>query len=162
MEDERLLKIRNLDNAKLIDIVKNYKQYDYPSEFRSEALKILAERGITNNALKISGNLDNNKYDNAEQIFKKFTQNNNIALFFYFASGLAYISNNMALGFILSLLFLGVMIFVFSNRNDFYRAIKEDDKDFSTTLFVFVGIPFYFFIYFMTKNEMKEKLNKLL
>lgn len=162
MEDERLLKIRNLDNAKLIDIVKNYKQYDYPSEFRSEALKILAERGITNNALKISGNLDNNKYDNAEQIFKKFTQNNNITLFFYFASGLAYISNNVALGFILSLLFLGVMIFVFSNRNDFYRAIKEDDKDFSTTLFVFVGIPFYFFIYFMTKNEMKEKLNKLL
>ena len=162
MEDERLLKIKNLDNAKLIDIVKNYKQYDYPSEFRSEALKILAERGITNNALKISGNLDNNKYDNAEQIFKKFTQNNNITLFFYFASGLAYISNNVALGFILSLLFLGVMIFVFSNRNDFYRAIKEDDKDFSTTLFVFVGIPFYFFIYFMTKNEMKEKLNKLL
>ena len=106
--------------------------------------------------------MENNKYDNAEQIFKKFTQNNNIALFFYFASGLAYISNNVALGFILSLLFLGVMIFVFSNRNDFYRAIKEDDKDFSTTLFVFVGIPFYFFIYFMTKNEMKEKLNKLL
>ena len=44
MEDERLLKIKNLDNAKLIDIVKNYKQYDYPSEFRSESLKILAER----------------------------------------------------------------------------------------------------------------------
>lgn len=162
MEDERLSKIKNLDNTKLIDIVKNYKQYHYPIEFKTEALKILEERGITNNTLKISGNLENLKYDDAEQIYKKFTQYNNVALFFYLTAGFAYMSNNSGLGFILSFLFLGVMILVFSTRNDFYKVTKEDDKDYSSALFVIVGIPFYFFIYFLTKNEMKEKLNKLL
>lgn len=162
MEDERLSKIRNLDTAKLIDIVKNYKQYQYPVEFKTEALKILEERGITNNTLKISGNLENSEYDDAEEIYKKFTQYNNVALFFYLTAGFSYLSDNSVLGFVLSFLFLGVMIMVFSSRNEFYRVIKEDDKDYASALFVIVGIPFYFFMYFLTKNDMKEKLNKLL
>ena len=98
MEDERLNKIKNLDNPKLIDVVKNYQRYNYPVEFRDEALKILRQRGIHENALKISGNLENIKYDEARNIYHKINLYNNLAFIAYILSMIVYFSGNPGYG----------------------------------------------------------------
>ena len=98
MEDERVNKIKNLDNPKLIDVVKNYQRYNYPVEFRDEALKILRQRGINENALKISGNLENAKYDDARKIYDKINLYNNLAFAAYILSIFVYFSGNAAFG----------------------------------------------------------------
>ena len=45
----------------LFDVVKYYKQYGYTDEIRESALLILSERGIGEQILKLSGNLNNYK-----------------------------------------------------------------------------------------------------
>ena len=161
MEDERVNKIKNLDNPKLIDVVKNYQRYNYPVEFRDEALKILRQRGINENALKISGNLENAKYDDARKIYDKINLYNNLAFAAYILSIFVYFSGNAAFGLLFSVIFLILMMLVYSNRNDFFKAIKETDRDFSMAIFLFIGIPMYFLVYFLTKRDLKEKLERL-
>ena len=39
--------LKTLDNSKLIDVVKNYKQYGYDEETRNSAISILEERGVS-------------------------------------------------------------------------------------------------------------------
>ena len=161
MEDERLNRIKNLDNPKLIDVVKNYQRYNYPVEFRDEALKTLRQRGIHEDALKISGNLENVKYDEARRIYDKINLYNNLAFATYILSIFVYFSGNAGFGILLSAVFLILMLLVYSSRSDFFKIIKESDRDFSMAIFLFIGIPMYFLVYFLTKRDLKEKLERL-
>ena len=43
---DQLERIKTLSNDKLIDVVKNYRQYGYSDELRNVALEELQERGI--------------------------------------------------------------------------------------------------------------------
>ena len=60
--DERINRLKDLDDYKLLDVIKNYKRYNYPESFKEEALKILEERGFGDEAIKLSGGYSNNMY----------------------------------------------------------------------------------------------------
>lgn len=57
--DERIEKLKDLKTQNLIEVVKNYKKYNYTNEIRDQAIRILEERGISQEELKLSGNLTN-------------------------------------------------------------------------------------------------------
>ena len=58
---DKIEKLKSLDNDKLIDVVKNYRQYGYSNELRTAAIEILDSRGIDQEKLKLTGNFDNEK-----------------------------------------------------------------------------------------------------
>ena len=55
-------KLLNLNDKKLIDVVKNYRQYGYDEELRNTAIELLKERGITKKQLEFTGDFENRTY----------------------------------------------------------------------------------------------------
>ena len=50
-------------DQKLIDLLKNYRQYDLDRTYKNTALQLLNSRGITEQELRFGGNLVNEKFD---------------------------------------------------------------------------------------------------
>ena len=76
-------RLKNLDNKKLIDVVKNYRQYGYDENLRASAISILDARGITKEQLELTGNFDNKAYDYANQLYNSFSKNSKIAFILF-------------------------------------------------------------------------------
>ena len=75
--------LKTLSDNKLIDIVKNFKQYGYDENIRTNAISILEEKGININDLKLTGNFENQKFNDANSYYNSFFKNSKIAFMFY-------------------------------------------------------------------------------
>ncbi|HNV52288.1 MAG TPA: hypothetical protein PKM28_05325, partial [Tenuifilaceae bacterium] len=73
-------KLKSFDDSKLIDIVKNYRQYKYDENIRNVAISILESRGIDLDTLKLRGDFINKSYDDAKQEFESFEKSSKIAV----------------------------------------------------------------------------------
>ena len=162
------------ENNKLIDIVKNFRQFGLSLNYKQTALRILNNRGISELELKMGGNLSNQRYENALRLYIDFKENSKLALVLNVLTivlgfGGSFLSNNgiPVLGQILSgigILSLIFFVVVFqkttSNQSDFYKLLSIK---FLTNSFVFIilGIPLFFLYrpYFIKK--MKEDLLKI-
>lgn len=167
-------KLNKLDNNKLIDVVKNYRQYGYNDELRAKAISILNERGITKEQLQLTGNFENKTYDFAQELFRSFIRNSKYAFIFYVLLLVTNIlvpiifSNSESLGVFVLVLnwgsLIGYLIFLiksFINQNQFYKATNQVYGTEGVLLYLFLGMPFYFFMYFYFRNQMKEKMNDI-
>ena len=168
---ERLLK---LDNDKLIDVVKNYRQYGYDDQLRETAISILADRGISKEQLQITGSFENKTYDYANDLFASFLKNSKIAFVMYlilFSSRIIIqlIPDN-SVGLAWTLLIVTILSFIlyfvfliisFMNQNQFYKAIGKDYGTEGALLYLVLGMPFYMFMYFYFKNQMKDKMKEI-
>src|SRR6476661_4403749 len=76
-------RIMKLDNGKLVDLVKNYRQYGYQEEIRDFALAVLKRRGISKDDLQFTGNLENKSYNYAHDVFASFKRNTVVAFITY-------------------------------------------------------------------------------
>jgi len=168
---QRLLK---LDNDKLIDVVKNYRQYGFDDQVRETAINILSDRGITKEQLQITGSFENKTYDYANDIFASFLMNSKIAFVMYLllffsrllipllsddSVGLAW---TLLISTILSLILYFVFLTMsFMNQNQFYKAIGQDYGTEGALLYLFLGMPFYMFMYFYFRNQMKDKMKEV-
>jgi len=177
--DEEILHEKNsmlkmLENNKLIDIVKNYKQYRYETTYRESALQILQERGITLEELSLTGNLKNLDYENASNFYKSFIQNSKLAFIFYISNVLIAIALKVLLvrfpgmeiaGSIILvasfILFFVFLIKSFFNQSQFYKAIGKDYGVDGALIYMFVGMPFYVVMYFFFKNQMNENMKEI-
>ena len=164
-------KLESFENGKLIDIVKNYKQYGYDNDLRNIALGILGKRGINKEQLELSGNFENHTYESAKVIHKLFSRNSKIAFILY---GIVLITNilvsvfaqnsellasiTLIINWISILLYLVFIIKSFMNQNEFYRELGKKDDSSSILIYVFLGLPFYIFTYFYFRNQMKEEM----
>jgi len=162
------------ENDKLIDIVKNFRQFGLSLNYKQSALKLLNSRGISELELKMGGNLSNQKYENALRLFIDFKENSKLALVLNILAivlgfGGSILSNNGSpvIGNILSgIAILSLLFFVVvfqkstSNQSDFYKllSIKFLTNSF---VFIFLGIPLFFLYrpYFIKK--MKQDLLKI-
>jgi len=167
-------RLKDLDSDKLIDVVKNYRQYDYEEDLRTEAILILEERGISKEQLQLTGNFKNKKYENAEDLYHSFTMNSKITLVFY---GIILLTNllspmilkvNESLGFLILMLGVGSLIFFlvffiksFMNQNQFYKSIGQEYGTEGALLYLFLGLPLYFLMYFYFLNQMKQKMKEI-
>jgi len=166
--------LQNHDNDKLIDIIKNYHQYDYSASFKNSAIKILGERGITEEELRLGGNLTNPIYEDANREMNLYNENANVSLKSYISyialiiMGLVLNNNKFeTIGIIL--IILAILIFVISfghmfksflNLSNFYKRIGSDIKINIFVLYI-IGLPLYFLIYFYYRKKLKEDINQI-
>lgn len=168
---ERLLK---LDDAKLMDIVKNYRQYGFDEAFRANAIAILEERGISKEDLRISGNFENKKYEFASLIYRSFQKNSILAFFTYLtlilfilvvplipketqAVALIIVSAQL----IVFTVFIIALVRSFINQYQFSKLLGENFGVDIALLYFFLGMPFYIFMYFYFRNQMKESMSRI-
>ena len=174
LTSENTSKLESFENEKLIDIVKNFRQFGLSLNYKQKALKILNLRDISELELKMSGNLSNQKYENALRLYIDFKQHSKLALVLNTLTillgfgGLVLSNNGMpVMGKILSgiavlclLFFLIVFQKTISNQFNFYKLLSIK---FLTNSFVFIilGIPLFVLYrpYFIKK--MKEDLLKI-
>jgi len=164
-------KLDSFDNGKLIDVVKNYKQYGYDNELRNIAIEILEKRGINKEQLKLTGNFENAAYESAKGIHSSFSRNSKIAFVLY---GIVLISNILVsvfarnseelaliiliLNWIALISYIVFIIKSFINQNDFYAAIGKYNDSSSVLIYFFIGMSFYIFAYFYFKNQMNDEM----
>jgi hypothetical protein len=167
-------RLNNLDNKKLIDVVKNYRQYGYDENMRSTAISILDTRGITKEQLEITGNFDNSTYDYATELYESFSKNSKIAFVLLLIILLTNILipiialNSELIASLLLILnflmFIGYIIFLiksFLNQNQFYKTINQDYGTEGAFMYLLLGMPFYFIMYFYFRKQMNEKLREI-
>ena len=156
----------------LIDISRNYKQYDYDLKYRNTALQILDRRGFSLTQLKKMGRLDNATYEDAEKERKRFNKNSDIALVFYllsliinlvfaFTERLAFIGSFFGIiNIVVNIIFL---IFLVKSALNYSRLEKilEKKSDNLVLIAFFLGIPFYFLAYFYFKRKIKEDIKSI-
>jgi hypothetical protein len=163
---DRLLK---LDDKKLMDVVKNYRQYGYSEELRNNAISILKDRGISEEHLKLTGNYDNKNYDRALELFNAFKINSKIAAVLYILIFIALLAktqigfNYLLYTFSLTvrIAYLAFLIRTFQNQSKFYKSKDDDFGTEGALTYLILGMPFYCFMYFYFRNQMKEKLSQI-
>ena len=173
--NESFDKLIKLDNNKLIDIVKNYRQYGYDEIIRNTAITILYERGISTEDLKLSGNLENHTYNRAENLYDLFCQNSKNA---FIAYGILLMNNlifpiiidnySETIGIVYALLtwttislYFFFLIKSFLNQDKFYKIINQNNGIEGVIVYLFLGLPFYIVMYFYFKKQMTEKMKEI-
>jgi hypothetical protein len=167
-------KLRNLDTNKLFDIVKNYRQHGYDEDLRDIAITILEERGITKEQLSVTGNYSNKTYEIARELYQSFTKNSqiafvlNIAVFFtsfllmlMFENSINHKLEFFVIRLTISILYIIFLVKAYMNQNQFYKCIGKEYSMEGTLIYLFIGLPFYFIMYFIYKNQMKESMQKI-
>lgn len=164
-------RLKRLDSDKLIDVVKNYRQYGYSTEIRNYAISLLEDRGISHNDLLLTGNFENKSYDFANTLLSSFNRNSKLAFFFYglllilkvisiwFNRETSFTSTTLVAGYILaSLLYIVFLVQSFLNQSDFYKATGDEFGSDGALAYLLLGMPFYFVMYFVFQNQMKERM----
>ena len=167
-------RLASLDSDKLIDVVKNYRQYGYNDEIRNYALVLLEERGITKTDLQLTGNLENANYDYINQVFSSFKRMSNLAFIFYgliiiIKFILPHILKNpvgsipfLSVIFILSIVaYLIFLILSFIDQSKFYKLAGDDYGSDGALVYLIVGMPFYIVMYFVFQAQMNDKVKTI-
>lgn len=169
--NDKLVRLRKMDDHRLIDAVKNYRQYGYSTELRAEIVAILEQRGVQKDQLELTGNFDNNTYDRAEDLYASYTRNSLIAFCLYVGVVLINVfsgltdspSINLVLFFIQIAVIGSYLVFIvmsFLNQNQFYKSIGKSESD-GSLLYLLLGMPLYIFMYFYFKKQMKEQMTMI-
>lgn len=139
--------LQKFDNDKLIDVVKNYKRYNYDDEIRDTAIHILCERGWTMDELAMFGYLENHDYNEAERQYNAFRRNSKIGICFLVLSG-----------GMLAIIYIFFLFLSFRNQRRFYKALRRDsDNSYFNVGMLFsqlLGVMMYFHV----RDKMKEEL----
>jgi lipopolysaccharide export system permease protein len=171
---EEYHKLIDYSDKKLIDVVKNYRQYDIEESYRNTALKLLNERGISEEELRFGGNLQNENYENALRFKTAYDENSKMALKLYLFTLIsvifgAVINNNgfptlgkilLGLGIAIGILYLITLFKSFINQSNFN---KLQGKNTASNIFILIviGFPLYFLYFNFYKRKMKEDLKQI-
>ncbi len=164
--------INNLDNNQIIDIIKNYKQYNYTEKHKNTALLIINSRGISNEQLKFSGNFTNQNFEEALRLKNIYVEDSKLAFILYFISLISiligmvlennnfpYIGNTLFIfGLISEIFFLFSLVKSFISHSNLNKHLNKDTFS-NAIVFSLIGLPFYFLLYFYQKKKIEEDLN---
>ena len=159
------------DNKKLIDVIKHYRAYDYGIEYKNSSLALLNARGITEQELKIGGNLADHSYEESIRLKYLYEENSKLALILYSIALLigvpgAILNNNgfpttgtvmFYFGCFLYVLFIFALIKSFIDHSNLYKKLDKHNIS-NALIFALVGLPLYFLFYAYQKKKIKEDL----
>lgn len=164
--------LSNLSDSKLIDVVKNYRQYGYSETIRKEAIEILNERGIDKEQLELTGNFENTTYNDSERLYHEFMKNSKIAFILYGALFILMLLNNLLsnnnelISLIISIsnwiILVSYIIYSiksYNNQDHFYKTIGAKENAEGVLGYFSLGMPLFIFMYFHYKKNMKEKMS---
>ena len=166
--------LNSYSDDKLVDIIKNYRQYGIDESFRNTSLNILATRGISEEELRLGGKLVNENYENAARYKLEFDENSKLTLILYILyvvlgiSG-AILNNNgfptlgpilVAIGIVAIILFFIALTKTITSQSNFYKI--HGKKVMANAIpFVILGIPLYFLYNIYFSKKMKEDLKQI-
>ena len=171
---EAFEKLNAYSDNKLIDLLKNYRQYDLDRTYKNTALQILNSRGITEEELRFGGNLANEKYESALRYKNNYEENSRMGLFLYIIaltldlSG-AILNNNgypvlgkvlLGIGIIATILFLVSFGKTLTSQTNFYKVLGNKVMS-NSIVFIILGIPLYFLYFIYFNRKMKEDLKEI-
>jgi lipopolysaccharide export system permease protein len=170
-------KFTALSDTQLMDVVKNYRQYNYSEGERSLAIGMLEDRGISQQRLKVLGVFENKQYNRAIEAYNRFNKNAKKTFIFYIPAllidvALPILDNNieMSFGIALTILVLAILVtlayiyyFIKSifNYLSLHEALNEKLGVGGTLGILLVGLPLYFLVYLYTLRNAKEKIKQL-
>lgn len=164
-------KLQALNNEKLIEVVKNHRQYGYDLETRKAAIELLKVRGINQDTLQMTGNFDNDTYNRALSLYHSFLNKTSWALvsyvlLFILRLGKTFLNPDyemivIVVFVLLFLCFLLLLIQSFLVQAAFYNLLDEKQGAESIVLYLVLGLPFYFVLFFYFRKQMREKLNSV-
>lgn len=166
-------KLKTFDDNKLIDIVKNYRQYGYGDDIRNTAISILESRGIDLDVLKLRGEFTNSKYDDAKQEFDSFESSSKVAFVFYGLMIILMLVGSLAKGnesiqlISVILFWISLVVFIifliksFVNQSKYYELIGKKESQLNAGLYFSVGIVIYFVMFFVFRKQMREEMNEI-
>lgn len=165
-------RLQAYQSEKLIDIVKNYRQYGYEEDIRNAALKILESRGVSLEDLELRGDLNNKTYDEAKSYYDQFEMFSKKAFLLYGISLLVWIAmpvvarlDEMAeIFFMIGLLgliggYLLLLIKSFISQFKYYKVIGKAESQLNAGLYFTVGMVFYIVMFFIFRKQMKDDIN---
>ncbi len=166
--------IQHFENDKLIDLIKNYRHYGLTLAHKTNALKHLKKRGITELELKLTGNLSNESYESGVRHMEDYHENATVAYYAHLivlilGIGGFVLNNNgfptvgsimIALAIFALILFLILFPKVVKNQAAFYKLLK---KKFIThnVVFIILGLPLFFLYRLYFNKKMNEDLTKI-
>jgi lipopolysaccharide export system permease protein len=167
-------KLNDYSDQKLIDLLKNYRQYDLDRSYKNTALKILNGRGVTEQELRFGGNLVNETFESALRYKNNYRENSRMGLFLYiialvFDLSGAILNNNgfpvfgktlLGIGILATVLFLISFAKTLSNQTNFYKVLGHKIMS-NSIVFIILGIPLYFLYYLYFNRKMKEDLKQI-
>jgi lipopolysaccharide export system permease protein len=171
---EETRELHTFKNEKLINIVKNFRQYKHGLNYKQSALAVLNSRGINELELKMSGDLPNLSYENAVQHYIDFKENSKLGLALnsvciVLGLGGLILNNNgfpvvgktfTVVAALVLIFFLIVLKKTIKNQSSFYAflGVKFFNKAF---ILILIGMPIFYLYrkYFIAKME--EDLNKI-
>ena len=163
LNDKEFAELNEMENTVIKGIVKNADQFNYTTEYRLKALKILESRGITQEELQQTNNLFNSDYLKLNYYCNLYKKQSSLALTFsLLAIVFSVLSNsgNVIL-IILGLINLILMYTTIHKSSESLQEIKViTNRDSFTNIYLafFLGFPFYLFIYLYNKIQLKEAL----
>ena len=164
--------LNGYDNNKLIDIIKNYRAYDYSITYKNTALAILNHRGITNQQLKFAGHFTNQKYEESMRLKNRFDEDSQLALILYIIfvalalpgrilenNGYDFIGNILfTAGIVIGILFFFALMRSFISNSIFNKHIGNESI-INAIIFILGGLPLYFIVYFYQKKKTNKDLH---
>jgi len=165
LEDEEYAQLNGTETSVLKGIIKNSDQFGYSADYRLKTLKILEQRGITQDELLLTNNLYNSAFLKLQYYSKLYKKQSFTALIFYLLSFVFSVSSTsgnpilIILGLV-NLILLYSFIYKSSESLNEISVITNRDGFTNTYLSLLLGFPFFIFIYFYNKNQLKETLSE--
>ena len=171
---EAFFQLNEYSNKKLIDVLKNYRQYGLGSTYKNTALHILNSRGVSEQELRFGGNLVNVTYESALRFKNNYDDNSKIGLLFYGVSIVMLLSggilnnNNfpiigkilIGIGVFTTLLYIIAFIKTIISQSNFYKTLNKKVITHSI-IFIILGIPLYFLYVLYFNQKIKEDLKQI-
>ncbi len=160
--DEDWEKLNSLSDESLVQTVKNAKQFDYTETFRLKALKILETRGITQQDLAKSGDLRNEEYEKLTSLYSQFKSQNQITFICYL---LAMILSGTMVPIlivfgIVNLIVFYIFLYKIHQTLESMSRISGKPLDISIWITFLVGFPFFIFLYYYNRNQVKAFISQ--
>ena len=162
--DEDVIKLNSINEESLISVVKNYKQFSYSNGFRIKALKILEQKGISQEQLLESNNLYNLEYLKLVSFSDLYKKQTLLALLFNLLSYTVIInlSNLLVLifGFISVILMYYFLYKSSETLNEIKRITKREDSFVPPFIAYFFGLVLFIFIFSYNRYRLKEVISE--
>jgi lipopolysaccharide export system permease protein len=172
-------KFESLSEQQLINVVKNYQQYNYSEGERALVLEMLATKGVDQERLRLLGAFENKKYESAKENYASYKKSSKLAFYFYVpflisALALPILNNNMELaqwmsvGLIAVVIIFGALfLYYYIRTNIFLKNVTDATGNEATnkllsSLTTTLGIPLYFIVFFFIDSRIKQDIKGIL
>ena len=161
--------LHSLDNAELLDLIKNNSGSEASQGVLEEILKILSSRGIDHNSNPCKRDSDTDAFDEAQKHYLAFKRSSRRVFLCYliFVSAITIsivIDPHWIVSTALLLIFgtlISLIIDALVQQTRFYKVVGGARTYRSPLVFFFLGMPLYFLMFLSFQQKMEAQLNKL-